>query len=116
MHHETKEEILDDFALEVKKIEEEAEQTLKDATAKKEEIIVNAKAESVTLITKRQAELEKKKEEKIKKQKETIDDDKKEIMKKGEKEVELMAKNSRKNIDKATDFVLNKLDEKIEEL
>lgn len=116
MHHKENEEILDDFALEVKKIEEEAENILKDAAVKKDEAIANAKAESVSLIAKRQSELEKKKDEKVQKQKEKIDEEKKDILSKGAKELEALDKKSRKNLGKAADFLMKKLEKKIGEL
>ena len=115
MHHKETEEIIDDFALEVKKIEEEADKILNDAQAKKEEIIALAKTESISMIAKKQAEMEKKKEEKLKVQKDKIEEEKKELIKKNEKETDSFEKNSRKNIPAAVSLVMKKLEKKIEE-
>lgn len=110
------EEILDDFSEEVKKIEEEAEKILQDAEKQEEEIISNAKTDSVTLIGKRQKELENKADAKVKRQKEKIDQHRQDIIKEGTKEQQKSERKFRKNIPNAIDFVLKKLDENIEEL
>ena len=106
---------MDEFTLEVKKIEEQAEKILQDADSKKEEIIANAKTESIEQIAKKQEDLEKKKDEKIQKEKQTINQSKDEILKKGQKDLNEFEKKSKKKVSKAVDFVMKKLNEKIGE-
>jgi len=67
---ETKE--TDNFALQVKKIEEEAEKIIADANREKEEIISEAKTKSVSLLAEKQRKLEGEKEEIVKKEKQKI--------------------------------------------
>ena len=113
MHHDVNEEILDDFALEVRKIEEEAERILKDAQEKKDEIIAQAKTDAAKTLVAKQAEFEDKKEDKLRKQKEKIDADKAALLEKGRKDAEALEKGSAKNIKKASDLLLSKLEDKV---
>lgn len=108
-------EILDDFALEVKEIEEQASKIIEDAQLKKEKLISEAKSESVAYISKKQADLEKKKNESIQKQKQKIVLKKKEILKKGDKEISEFEIKTRKNLSKAVNFVMDELNKTIEE-
>ena len=116
MHHEEHEEILDDFAADVKAIENEAEEILKEAARKKDEIISGANTEASAMVSKNQAELEKKKDEKIKKQKEKINEEKEDIMKSGQKEIDSFQKSGKNNMPKAAEIILKKLDSYIGEL
>ncbi|NTV23510.1 MAG: hypothetical protein HGA85_04000 [Nanoarchaeota archaeon] len=113
MHHDEKEDILDDFALEVKKIEEEAERILKEAQEKKDELVAAAKTDAAKLLISKQAGLDAKKEDMLRKQKDKIDADKAVILEKGRKEAEALEKGSSKNIKKASDLLLSKLDAKV---
>ena len=79
--HESKE-VLDDFTLEVKKIEEKAEEILQQAQADKSDLINDAKTDSVKYISKKQKELETKKEDIVQKEKDKIDAKKAESLKK----------------------------------
>ena len=87
-----KNEVLDEFSLQVKKIEEKAENILKDAHNKKDEIIANAKTDSIVLLSKKQDELETKKNEKITRQKKKIDQEKDLLIKKSQEEFKLIEK------------------------
>ena len=111
-----KNEVLDEFSLQVKKIEEKAENILKDAHNKKDEIIANAKTDSIVLLSKKQDELETKKNEKITRQKKKIDQEKDLLIKKSQEEFKLIEKKAREKIPNTVDFVLKKLEQKIEEL
>ena len=111
-----KTDVLDEFSLQVKKIEEKAENILIDAQQKKDEIIANAKTDSIASLNKKKSFLESKKNEKISKQKKKIDQDKDLLIKKNQKDLKKMEKTGRKNIAKTVDFVLKKLEQKIQEL
>ena len=106
---------MEEFTNEVKKIEEQAEKILEDAEKKKAEIIAKAKTDSISLITKKQKELEKKKDADVDRQKVKIDAKKREMFKQGEKEIMQVEKTARQRIPKAVDFVLERLEEKISE-
>ncbi len=111
-----KTDVLDEFSLQVKKIEEKAEDILKEAHHKKDYIIANAKTDSIALLGKKKDFLEKKKNEKISKQKKKVDQEKNLLIKKSQEEFKLIEKKARKKIPNAVDFVLKKLEQKIEEL
>lgn len=112
--HESKE-VLDDFTLEVKKIEEKAEEILSQAQVDKSNLISEAKTESVKFIAKKQKELESKKDDKVQKEKDKINAKKAENLKKGRIDLKEFEKKTRKNLSKATDLILKKLDKTIEE-
>ncbi|MBT3465528.1 hypothetical protein HN451_11145 [archaeon] len=112
--HESKE-VLDDFTLEVKKIEEKAEEILQQAQADKSDLINDAKTDSVKYISKKQKELETKKEDIVQKEKDKIDAKKAESLKKSKVDLKEFEKTTRKNLSKATDLILKKLDKTIEE-
>jgi vacuolar-type H+-ATPase subunit H len=116
MHHKENDEVLDNFELEVKNIEKEADEILKNALAKKLSLVSDANSEASSHILKKQDELEKRKDERIRKNKEKINEEKNEIIKNGEKEVDTFFKSSKKNLPKATEIALNKLEEYIGEL
>ncbi|MCM2325753.1 MAG: hypothetical protein NDI94_04765 [Candidatus Woesearchaeota archaeon] len=116
MKEKNSEQVLDDFSLEVKKIEEDAAKIIEDAKAEKEHRIVQAKTESISLITKKQSTLEKAKEEKVQRAKAKIDDERSEILKKGKSELKAFETKARKNVPKAVELILKKLDKKVEEL
>ncbi len=109
-----KEETQDEFSIEVKKIEEDAEQIMNNALKNKEEIIAKAKHDSAEMLEKKQAEFEKKKEEKIRIEKERIDKRKEDILKKSVIEIETSSKESKKKVPSAVKYVIMKLDEEIE--
>ena len=111
-----KNDVLDDFSLQVKKIEEKADLILEEAQNKKNEIIANAKTDSLTLLNKKRDFLENKKNEKIASQKKKIDQEKELAIKENSKELILAEKKARKNIPKAVDFVLQKLEQRIDDL
>ena len=109
-------EVIDNFAAEVKKIEEEAEKILEDAKKEAVEIIANAKSRSITLLTEKQKKLDNEKDETLKQEKAKIIKEKDKIIAKGRLELEEFEKKANKNINKAVELVLKKLDEKIGEL
>ncbi len=109
-------EVLDEFSLQVKKIEDKAENIIKDAYTKRDEIIADAKTESMNMLVKKRDFLEKKKNEKIALEKKKIDHEKDLSIKNIQEELKKMRKKAEKNIPKAVDFVLEKLEQKIRNL
>lgn len=106
--------ILDDFTLEVKKIEEKADEILLKAQEDKTKSINDAKSDSVALILKKQKSLEEKNDDLISTEKQKIDKIKDANLKKGQEDLKEFEKISKKNISKATDLVLKELQKKIE--
>jgi V/A-type H+-transporting ATPase subunit G/H len=107
---------LDDFSLEVKKIEEEAEEILRKADRDREKIIAQAKTDSVALIAKKQDEFEAKKQDKIDRAKQKIDAEKLKLVKEGEVDLKKLNAKCSKNVSTAVEYILERLDDKIEAL
>ncbi|MBN2368494.1 hypothetical protein JXC34_05740 [Candidatus Woesearchaeota archaeon] len=113
--HETTEDFLDDFALEVRKIETEADKIITDAETNKEESISNARSDAAALIKKKQEELEKKRNEKISANRKKTDAEKESKKKEEMKNIKSLEDKFTKNLPKAVDYVLDELDRIIQE-
>ncbi len=116
MKEKNSDQVLDDFSLEVKKIEEEAAKIIEDAKVAKEQRIMKEKTDSVSVISKKQAQFEKIREEKLDKAKAKLDDERKSKIKDAKTELKGFESKARKNVPKAVEYVVKKLDKKVEEL
>ena len=72
--------------------------------------------DSIELLIKKKDILESKKNEKVTRQKKKVDQKKDLLIKKSRKELKQMEKKAREKIPNGVDFVLKKLEQKIEEL
>ncbi len=98
---------------EVLESEKKAERIVEEAKIHKIKDIEKAKQDSLADLAKKQAKIDSKIEEDIEKKRQELEAVKENIKKQGEKEVKAMETKARKNIDKATEFVLAEFEKRL---
>ncbi len=117
MEHKTHtEQVFDDYADEVKKIEMEAETVIKDAMSAKDEAIADARSEAAAMLGKKEKKIDADTDERVRKEKEKIDKGREETIRMTMDELKQFEKNARKSMGRAADYIAMKVEEKLEEL